>query len=100
MKKKNDDSGDSVPADSAAPEATTAQEAGTGPDASTALDASDAPPASDGVELFCFQAEDGIRDYKVTGVQTCALPIFRLVGRVANLLPDEAEAPRIVKADA
>src|SRR5256885_17170537 len=24
--------------------------------------------------LFC-QAEDGIRDYKVTGVQTCALPI-------------------------
>src|SRR5205807_6978310 len=28
-----------------------------------------------------FQAEDGIRDYKVTGVQTCALPIsLRLVG--------------------
>src|SRR5256885_5533889 len=25
--------------------------------------------------FFCFQAEDGIRDYKVTGVQTCALPI-------------------------
>src|SRR5256885_12128206 len=25
--------------------------------------------------LLCFQAEDGIRDYKVTGVQTCALPI-------------------------
>src|SRR5256885_9812498 len=25
--------------------------------------------------LFFFQAEDGIRDYKVTGVQTCALPI-------------------------
>src|SRR5256885_17067450 len=24
-----------------------------------------------------FQAEDGIRDYKVTGVQTCALPISR-----------------------
>src|SRR5205807_6331213 len=23
-----------------------------------------------------FQAEDGIRDYKVTGVQTCALPIL------------------------
>ena len=22
-----------------------------------------------------FEAEDGIRDYKVTGVQTCALPI-------------------------
>src|SRR5256885_6713391 len=25
--------------------------------------------------FFFFQAEDGIRDYKVTGVQTCALPI-------------------------
>src|SRR5205807_1208241 len=27
--------------------------------------------------IFFFQAEDGIRDYKVTGVQTCALPICR-----------------------
>src|SRR5688500_19646542 len=26
--------------------------------------------------IFFFQAEDGIRDYKVTGVQTCALPIL------------------------
>ena len=26
--------------------------------------------------LFFFQAEDGIRDVAVTGVQTCALPIF------------------------
>src|SRR5689334_25389789 len=26
--------------------------------------------------LFFFQAEDGIRDGTVTGVQTCALPIF------------------------
>src|ERR1039457_7661315 len=26
--------------------------------------------------MFFFQAEDGIRDYKVTGVQTCALPIY------------------------
>ena len=26
--------------------------------------------------LFCFQAEDGIRDTSVTGVQTCALPIY------------------------
>ena len=25
--------------------------------------------------VFFFQAEDGIRDYDVTGVQTCALPI-------------------------
>ena len=29
--------------------------------------------------FFFFQAEDGIRDYKVTGVQTCALPICRAV---------------------
>src|SRR5256885_11735158 len=30
--------------------------------------------------VFFFQAEDGIRDYKVTGVQTCALPICAVVG--------------------
>src|SRR5690606_25644694 len=32
--------------------------------------------------IFFFQAEDGIRDFHVTGVQTCALPIFllRLIG--------------------
>src|SRR6266567_9067190 len=29
--------------------------------------------------FFFFQAEDGIRDLTVTGVQTCALPISRLV---------------------
>src|SRR5437868_8514012 len=28
--------------------------------------------------FFFFQAEDGIRDRNVTGVQTCALPIYRL----------------------
>src|SRR5690606_39827954 len=28
---------------------------------------------------FFFQAEDGIRDFHVTGVQTCALPIFFMV---------------------
>src|SRR5947209_15825609 len=27
------------------------------------------------LEIFFFQAEDGIRDIGVTGVQTCALPI-------------------------
>src|SRR2546426_9902561 len=31
--------------------------------------------------FFFFQAEDGIRDYKVTGVQTCALPISHFVNR-------------------
>ena len=34
--------------------------------------------------LFFFQAEDGIRDYKVTGVQTCALPIY-----IGDFGPDE-----------
>src|SRR5690606_40918661 len=29
---------------------------------------------------FFFQAEDGIRDFHVTGVQTCALPISSSVG--------------------
>src|SRR5690606_40197250 len=29
--------------------------------------------------FFFFQAEDGIRDFHVTGVQTCALPIWRHV---------------------
>src|SRR3712207_8908861 len=29
--------------------------------------------------VFFFQAEDGIRDIGVTGVQTCALPIFFLL---------------------
>src|SRR5690606_37481606 len=28
--------------------------------------------------VFFFQAEDGIRDFHVTGVQTCALPIYPL----------------------
>src|SRR3712207_7124156 len=38
---------------------------------------------------FFFQAEDGIRDIGVTGVQTCALPIFQTVDVVfvEHLLP-------------
>src|SRR5688500_20355954 len=45
------------------------------------LVASSRPPSGSPVvsllllSSFFFQAEDGIRDYKVTGVQTCALPI-------------------------
>src|SRR5207249_5615329 len=31
--------------------------------------------------FFFFQAEDGIRDRNVTGVQTCALPIYHLRSR-------------------
>src|SRR5256885_12782758 len=44
--------------------------------------------------VFFFQAEDGIRDYKVTGVQTCALPIWFFESiddqSVANALWDTA----------
>src|SRR3989449_6758456 len=35
--------------------------------------------------FFFFQAEDGIRDVAVTGVQTCALPISRLLDEVLKL---------------
>src|SRR5699024_11995899 len=31
--------------------------------------------------FFFFQAEDGIRDRNVTGVQTCALPIYQTTPR-------------------
>src|SRR5256885_12715587 len=51
-----------------------------------------------GFYFFFFQAEDGIRDYKVTGVQTCALPISDLAvprsdgraGRGRRDPPDDA----------
>src|SRR6266542_4114853 len=43
--------------------------------------------------FFFFQAEDGIRDATVTGVQTCALPIFNAAGTytamTASLMPEE-----------
>src|SRR5256885_7253330 len=37
------------------------------------------------VFFFFFQAEDGIRDYKVTGVQTCALPIWAAASKAASV---------------
>src|SRR2546429_7308321 len=36
--------------------------------------------------FFFFQAEDGIRDVAVTGVQTCALPIFPYTSTVPTAL--------------
>src|SRR2546430_5181800 len=39
--------------------------------------------------FFFFQAEDGIRDLTVTGVQTCALPIFER----QHLVGDRAHTP-------
>src|SRR2546421_6564804 len=38
--------------------------------------------------FFFFQAEDGIRDLIVTGVQTCALPIFEASARLLGYRPD------------
>src|SRR5260370_12086289 len=50
-----------------------------------------APSASNSSVLNCrffffFQAEDGIRDSSVTGVQTCALPIFRSTASLESCL--------------
>src|SRR3989449_9376723 len=40
------------------------------------------------MSFFFFQAEDGIRDVAVTGVQTCALPISREIAVLPALLGD------------
>src|SRR6266516_1282582 len=48
--------------------------------------------------FFFFQAEDGIRDRTVTGVQTCALPIYegvRRAGNVGDPLPDHPARARL-----
>src|SRR5262249_59521903 len=42
-------------------------------------------PSSDRYVSFFFQAEDGIRDWSVTGVQTCAFRSSRAEGRPARL---------------
>src|SRR6266496_3422761 len=44
--------------------------------------------------FFFFQAEDGIRDLYVTGVQTCALPICRHPGPQGQLTPASWASPR------
>src|SRR2546429_1335722 len=48
--------------------------------------------------FFFFQAEDGIRDVAVTGVQTCALPICRCAGARGRDRP--AALPARSRADA
>src|SRR2546429_2316220 len=40
---------------------------------------------------FFFQAEDGIRDVAVTGVQTCALPILGITPKPAEMKQDAYE---------
>src|SRR5206468_7514542 len=50
-----------------------------------------------GFRFFFFQAEDGIRDLIVTGVQTCALPISRRSPRGARLSARAAAGARFVQ---
>src|SRR2546429_3705750 len=45
--------------------------------------------------IFFFQAEDGIRDVAVTGVQTCALPIFGPSCTTGELTSTTASAPTV-----
>src|SRR5437762_11300822 len=49
--------------------------------------------------FFFFQAEDGIRDTSVTGVQTCALPIFPLVRRARRQGGQPARGDQSVRRD-
>src|SRR5256886_12454329 len=49
---------------------------------------------------FFFQAEDGIRDLTVTGVQTCALPIYRAVAGRRAVVSDEHYRQRGTRAAA
>src|SRR5256886_12717707 len=49
--------------------------------------------------FFFFQAEDGIRDLTVTGVQTCALPISLPV-ELRQLVDSQTFQTRILKGDA
>src|SRR5205807_6349752 len=45
--------------------------------------------------LFFFQAENGIQDYKVTGVQTCALPIWGVFGGAVAAWPPCGTQPHV-----
>src|SRR5476651_1313232 len=47
------------------------------------------------VGFFFFQAKDGIRNIGVTGVQTCALPIYRDLGFAPAILERDSVVGRI-----
>ena len=47
-------------------------------------------------KMFFFQAEDGIRDHCVTGVQTCALPICLQFAELSQKLPAGMEDHRLL----
>src|SRR2546427_5912532 len=48
--------------------------------------------------FFFFQAEDGIRDLTVTGVQTCALPISRYDVIAQRFGAEQSEAVQFLKS--
>src|SRR6266498_2482349 len=55
--------------------------------------------------FFFFQAEDGIRDADVTGVQTCALPIcikqaLAIVGKLSHRPDSRLASPRLAFREA
>ena len=51
------------------------------------------------VEVFFFQAEDGIRDTSVTGVQTCALPICSMYSEgIESYVPVKTATHRYCKS--
>src|SRR6266403_6154398 len=53
------------------------------------------------MSLFFFQAEDGIRDLYVTGVQTCALPISAIAierTRIDVVLEQKAKTEAVIEA--
>src|SRR2546430_13692303 len=53
------------------------------------------------IVVFFFQAEDGIRDLTVTGVQTCALPIYEaelVLEMDCDFSHDPKDVPRLVAA--
>src|SRR5699024_11938981 len=51
-------------------------------------------------DLFFFQAEDGIRDRNVTGVQTCALPISKGQQRTLGIEHPSGTFDALVDLDA
>src|SRR5207244_6096069 len=54
------------------------------------------------VTYFYFQAEEGIREDLVTGVQTCALPICPIIGqrtRISLMFPDSLRVGTITETE-
>src|SRR5690606_40119029 len=47
------------------------------------------------IVYFFFQEEDGIRDFHVTGVQTCALPIYRVEKNIEDAVRVGIEIARL-----